>query len=163
MGKGRSYEIIDIRKKIMGMIVDSPVLVKLLGEEHTEDPADTIPFHKSFPHEYIPETITAAERFINFEISARANSRNDVYKNIILYFFVVCHQDVVMFKEKGREYLWYDKATCELDEILSKQDVIGVGKMCLVSNVPYCPQAKFKGRLLTFEMLDYVDGRKYGR
>lgn len=163
MGKERSYEIIDDRKKIMGMIVDSQELVKLLGEELAEYPEETIPYNKSFPHEYIPETITTTERYINYDISASANGKNSAYKNITIYFFVMCHEDVVRYFDKGREYLWYDKVTCELDHILSNQDIMGVGKMTLVNNVPYCPQSKFKGRLLTFKTLDWMDGLKYGK
>lgn len=147
----------------MGMLVDSPEIVKLLGEEGTEYPEESIPYIKSFPHEYIPDTITTTERFINFDIRARSNPQNKVYKNLTIYFFVVCHQNIVRYKEKSREYLWYDKVTCELDEIFSNQDIFGVGCMELIDNAPYCPQSKFKGRLLTFQSLDYTDGRKYGK
>lgn len=147
----------------MELLVTSPAIVRLFGEEQSEYPEETIPYVKSFPHEYIPDKITDTGRFINFEIRARSNSRNKVYKNLTVYFFVVCHENVVRYKERGREYLWYDKATCELDEIFSNQDLFGVGCMELVDNAPYCPQAKFKGRLLTFQSLDYADGKKYGK
>ena len=38
----------------MEQIVKSEELRKLLDEEESEHPEETIPFNKSFPHEYVP-------------------------------------------------------------------------------------------------------------
>lgn len=122
-----------------------------------------IPYKYSFPHEYIPDTITSTERFINYEISATLDTRNNVFKDLTIYFFVVCHEAVTKYMEKGRTYLWYDKATCELDNIFCEKNVLGIGKTVLVSNTPYCPQQKFKGRLLKFIVKDFNNGLKYGK
>lgn len=163
MGQARSYEIIDYRKKIMNEICKSKELIKLLGCANEEYPEDIIPYKYSFPHEYIPETITKTERYINFEISANIDTRNNVFKDLIIYFFVVCHEDVIQYKDGERKYLWYDKATCELDNIFCEKNVLGIGKTFLVSNIPYAPQQKFKGRLLRFEVKDFNNGLKYGK
>ena len=163
MGKARSYEIIEYRKKIMEEICKSQELVKLLGCENEEYPEDVIPYKWSFPHEYIPETIKETKRFINYEISATIDPRNNVFKDLTVYFFVVCHEDVIQYSEKGRTYLWYDKVVCELDNIFSEKNIFGIGEMMLVSNVPYCPQQKFKGRLLKFVVKDFNNGLKYGK
>ena len=66
MGKARSYEIIEYRNKIMTQICMSSELVKLLGCADEEYPEDIIPYKWSFPHEYIPDTITTTDRFINY-------------------------------------------------------------------------------------------------
>lgn len=163
MGKSRSYEIIEYRNKIMSEICKSEELVKLLGEEHAKHPNDTIPFNKSYPHEFIPEVITKTERFINFEISGMLDPKNNVYKDLTIYFFVVCHEDVVRYRENGRSYLWYDKVVCELDNIFCNKNVLGIGETNLLSNVPYNPQQKFKGRLLKFTVKDFNNGLKYGK
>lgn len=163
MGKARSYEIIEYRKKIMAEICKSEEIVKLLGCADEEYPEDIIPYKWSFPHEFIPETITSTDRFINYEISATIDPKNNVYKDLTIYFFVVCHEDVIIYKEKSRSYLWYDKVTCELDNIFCEKNILGVGKTYLVSNVPYCPQQKFKGRLLKFVVKDFNNGLKYGK
>lgn len=163
IGKARSYEMIDLRKKIISMIVDSPELVHLLGEDDSDDPSESIPFNKVFPHEYIPEVITETKRFLNFEINAYSNGTNDVYKNLTIIFYVVCHKDVVRYKEKGREYLWYDKVVCALDELFSDNNTLTVKKMGLDSNVAYYPQDKFKGRVVVFTTMDYSNGKKYGK
>ena len=163
IGKARSYEIIEYRKKIMAEICKSEELVKLLGCADEEYPEDIIPYKWSFPHEYIPDTITETDKFINFEISATLDARNNVYKDLIIYFFVVCHEDVIRYKDKGINYLWYDKASCELDNIFSGKNILGVGETILISNVPYCPQNKFKGRLLKFTVKDFNNGLKYGK
>ena len=163
MGKARSYEIIEYRNKIMTQICMSSELVKLLGCADEEYPEDIIPYKWSFPHEYIPDTITTTDRFVNYEISATIDSKNDTFKDLTIYFFVVCHEDAIRYKEKGRTYLWYDKVTCELDNIFCEKNILGVGKTYLVSNVPYCPQQKFKGRLLKFAVKDFNNGLKYGK
>lgn len=147
----------------MDTICKSKELVKLLGCENEEYPEDVIPYSKSFPHEYIPEVITKTERFINYEISATLDQRNNVYKDLTIYFFVVCHEDVIRYKENGRTFLWYDKVVCELDELFCDGDWLGVGETKLVSNSPYAPHQKFKGRLLKFVVKDFNDGKKYGR
>lgn len=164
MGKARSYEIIEYRNKIFGAICNSPELVKLLGEEKTEDPEDIIPWKWVYPHEFIPETIKETNRYINFEISANIDPRNNVYKDIAIYFYILSHQDAIRYKEKGRSFLWYDKVACELDNIFNENDILGIGgTMQLVSNTPYFPQQKFKGRMLKFVVKDFNNGLKYGR
>ena len=163
MGKARSYEIIEYRSEIMTQIYRSKELVKLLGCENEECPEEVIPYNFSFPHEYIPDTINETKRFINYEISATIDTNNNVFKDLTIYFFVVCHKDVIRYKEKNRTYLWYDKVACELDNIFCEKNILGVGKTYLVSNVPYCPQQKFKGRLLKFVVKDFNNGLKYGK
>ena len=162
MGKAKSYEIIEYRKKIFGAITDSPELVTLLGEEDSDDPAETIPYRKSFPHEFVPDTITETDRFLNFDIVAYLDNKNNVYKDLTVYFYVVCHKAVVRI-DKNSLTLWYDKVVCELDDIFSKTDVLGIGyTMQLVSNVPYIPHKDFKGRLIKFTVKDFNNGAKYG-
>lgn len=163
MGKSRSYEIIEYRKKIMTEICRSNEIVKLLDCEDEEYPEDIIPYKWVFPHEYIPDTIKETDRFINFEISATLDTRNNVFKDLTIYFFVVCHEDVIRYKDKGINYLWYDKAVCELDNIFCEKNILGIGETVLVSNTPYCPQQKFKGRLLKFIVKDFNNGLKYGK
>ena len=147
----------------MTEICTSEEIVKLLGCENEEQPEEVIPYKWSFPHEYIPDTITQTDSFINFEISATIDTKNNVYKDLTIYFFVVCHEDAIRYKEDGVTYLWYDKATCELDNIFCEKNILGVGETVLVSNVPYCPQQKFKGRLLKFIVKDFNNGLKYGK
>lgn len=163
VGQARSYEIIEYRKKIMDEICNSKELVKLFGCENEEYPEDIIPYRYSYPHEYIPETITKTERYINFEISATIDEKNNVYKNLIIYFFVMCHKDAIRYTDNDRQYLWYDKATCALDNLFCKNDVLGIGKTFLTSNAPYAPQKEFMGRLLKFEVKDFNNGLKYGK
>ena len=161
MCKSRSCEIKETRNKILIEICKSEKLVKLLGFENEEYPEDILPYKYVFPHEYIPDTITKTDRFINFEISATIDSRNNVFKDLTIYIFVVGHEDVVKDKKYGG--LWYDTATCELDNIFCENNILGVGETTLVSNKPYCPQQKFKGRLLTFVVKDFNNGLKYGK
>ena len=85
MGKSRSYEIKEYRNKIMVEICKSEKLITLLGLADEEYPEDVLPYKYVFPHEYIPDTITKTERFINFEIKATIDPRNNVYKDLLIY------------------------------------------------------------------------------
>ena len=161
MGKSRSYEIKEYRNKILVEICKSENLIQLLGLTNEEYPEDILPYKYVFPHEYVPDTITKTDRFINFEISATIDNRNNVFKDMTIYIFVVGHEDVVKDKKYGG--LWYDTATCELDNIFCENNILGVGETTLVSNKPYCPQQKFKGRLLTFVVKDFNNGLKNGK
>lgn len=162
MGRARSHEIINYRNKIMDNICKSKELIKLLGCEDERHPEDVIPYNKSFPHEFIPEVITGTERFVNYEISATLDSKNNVYKDLTIYFFVMCHEEAIKYYENGRAFLWYDKVTCELDEIFCDGNWLGVGETRLISNNPYTPHQKFKGRLLKFVVKDFNNGKRYG-
>lgn len=159
MGKARSYEIIEYRNIIFKKLLESEEIVKLLGFEGVEYPEDEIPYKNMFPHEYIPDTITTTDKFINFEISATLDTRNNVYKDLTIYFFITCHEDVIRYKGG----LWYDKVVCEIDDIFSEKNILGVGKTGLLSNIPYFPQQKFKGRALKFIVKDFNNGLKYGK
>lgn len=163
IGKSRSYEIIEYRKIIERQICTSDNIIKLLGYENEENPEDIILKKNSFPHEYIPGTQQVTDRFINYEISANIDSRNNTFKDLTIYFFISCHEDIIKYEENGRYYLWYDLVTCELDNIFCEKNVLGIGKTTLVSNTPYCPQQKYKGRLLKFVVKDFNNGLKYGK
>lgn len=147
----------------MEAITSSEEIVKLLGMSGVKHPEDIIPYKLCFPHEYIPGTIISTERYINFDLKASMDFRNNVYKDVTIWFFVLCHKDVVQYEEEGRTYLWYDKVACELDSIFTDNQILGVGKTVLVNNVPYCPQQEFKGRLLTFTVKDFSNGALYGK
>lgn len=163
IGKSRSYEIIEYRKQIERELCTSSEIIKLLGCENEEYPEDVIPYKYSFPHEYIPDTQDKTNKYINYDISAEIDPKNNVYKNLTIYFYIVCHEDIIQYEEKGIKYLWYDKAACELNNIFCEKNVLGIGKTLLTSNTPYAPQQKFKGRLLKFVVKDFNNGLKYGK
>lgn len=163
IGKSRSYEIIEYRKLIERQICTSSEIIKLLGCENEEYPEDIIPYKYSFPHEYIPGTQDKTNRFINYEISANIDSRNNTFKDLTIYFFISCHEDIIRYEENDRTYLWYDLVVCELDNIFCENNVLGIGKTNLINNNPYCPQQKYKGRLLKFVVKDFNNGLKNGK
>lgn len=163
MGKARSYEIIEYRKNIMDTICKSPEIVKLLGAESSDYPEEILPYTQIFPYEFIPETITETNKFICFEIQAHMDYFNKVLKDLTVWFFVFCHEKIIRRLENGRQFLWYDQAVCELDNIFTDTNILGIGKMALQSNVPYYPVQRFKGRQLTFKVKDFYNGSKYGK
>lgn len=163
MGQSRSYEIIEYRKKIQNELCTDKEILKLLDESKTAHPEDTIPFHKVYPHEYIPETIDDTRRMICFDIKAEIDNKNKTLKEMTVYFFISCHQNVVPYFENGRMFLWYDKVVCAIENIFTDSYKFGVGKIEFVSNNPYYPNQKFKGRQLIFRLFDFYNGAKYGK
>lgn len=163
MGKSRSYEIVEYRKAIFRKLINSKEIVKLLGFQNVEYPDEVIPWNVMFPHEFIPGTTSETKRYINFEITANLDVRNNTFKNITIIFFVFCHEELIRYMDSDREYLWYDKATCEIDNILSN-GIIGLcGNTSLESNTPYVPHNEYRGRMLRFVVKDFTDGNKNGK
>ena len=52
---------------------------------------------------------------------------------------------------------------CELDNLFTDTDILGLTKISLQSNVPYYPVQRFKGRQLSFKAKDFYNGKKYGK
>lgn len=163
MEKESSYDIIQYRKKIISKLCESRELAKLLGETDTGYPETVIPYKHCFPYEYIPDTISETDRFLNFDISSALDTENNTYQNVTISFFIVCHQNAVRYIENNQEYLWYDIAAHELENIFCGKNVLGIGKTNVTSNDPYSPQKNMKGRLLKFTVKDFNNRLKYGK
>ncbi|MDE7045895.1 MAG: hypothetical protein K2O97_12980 [Acetatifactor sp.] len=155
INKTKSCETAEYKNKIMNEICSSGELVRLLGCEEETDPEQVIPFRYSFPHEYIPDTFTGTERYINFDISSSADPKNNTFRNLTICFYVVCHEAAVRYDENGQTGLWYDRAAYELEHILCGKKFPGTGRTTLSSNEPYSPHKKLKGRLLKFTTKDF--------
>lgn len=158
MGRGRSHEIIEYRNKIMDFLLTSEDIVSLMGST-LDKSVDELPYKRMFPHERTPGTITNTDKHINFEISAVYDKENKVYKDLTVYFFIFCHMDV----ERTSKGLWYDRVVEEIDEIFGDKNVLGIGKMVLLQNVPYTPKEEFEGRMITFKTKDFTNGLRYGK
>lgn len=158
MARARSYDVIEYRKIIMNKIFANEKIVELFGVDY-EEAADELSYHYVFPHEFIPDTVTKTDRFLNFELAANIDPRNNTYKNVAIHFFVFCHNDVIV-TDYG---LWYDRIVCELDNIFGEENVLGVGKTSIVSNLPYKPNNNFTGRVITFTVKEFTDGLKNGK
>ncbi|MBO5054845.1 MAG: hypothetical protein J6C64_00615 [Lachnospiraceae bacterium] len=159
----KNCDMTKYREKIMNEICKSGILVKLLCEADAGQPENIIPYKRCFPYEYIPDTMNETDRFINYEISETADSKNNLYKNLTISFFIAGHQNVVLCRENGMEYLWYDIAACELEKLFCNKNVLGIGAARLTSNEPYRIQNKSMGRLLKFTVRDFNNGLKYGK
>lgn len=156
MGKSRSYEVIEYRNKIISSLISSPKVLNLFDTSY-EDSASLI-YSKIFPYENIPEVITKQERCICFDLRTTLDNFNPTYNDITIWFFIFCHKDVT----RTPEGLWYDCMVCALDEIFGGKNILGVGTTELKQNTPYVPNTEFKGRMLTFVVKDFTDGKKNG-
>lgn len=138
------------KNKIMNEICGSEELRKLLGCEEGEG----IPYRYSFPFEYIPGTFTGTERYLNFDMGTAVDPANNTFRNLTVYFYILSHEDAARWEEDGQTCLWYDRAACELEQILCGNNLFGIGRTILSSSEPYCPHEKCRGRLLKFTTKD---------
>ncbi len=139
------------KNRIMNEICGSEELRMLLGCEE----GSGIPYRHSFPYEYIPGTFTGTERYINFDISTAMDPANNTFRNLTVCFYLLSHEDAAIWEENGQTCLWYDKAACELEQLLCGKNLFGVGRTILSSNEPYSPHERCKGRLLKFTTKDF--------
>lgn len=186
MADKRSYEIKEFRRKIMDLICENETLVRLLIPEKKEngkwvnpfddedfDPSEELPYKYLMPYELVTGTLIEKGRYLGFDISTSVDPRNNVYKDMTINFFVISEQTLVPYNEgiidksrNGYKSCWYDLVTCELDTMFSGTNKLGVGKMTLISNDPYfvsyAREIPYKGRTLTFKVLDYMDSTTHG-
>lgn len=139
------------KNEIMNEICGSEELRKLLNCEE----GDRIPFRYSFPFEYLPGTFSGTERYINFDISTAIDPVNNTFRNLTVCLYILSHEDAAIWEENGQACLWYDRAACELEQILCGKNLFGVGRTILSSSEPYSPHERCKGRLLKFTTKDF--------
>ena len=150
--------MIEFKNKITSTMLKDRELVELMGS--TIDKArEDLHYKQMFPHEWIPDTLKDATRYINFDIQASIDYRNKVFTNITVWFFVICNDDVV----KTDNGLWYDCVICRIDELFTDNKVLGIGAMGILENRPYCPTKDIRGRSVTFTVKDFTKGFKYGK
>lgn len=173
MGKSRSHEVMEYRTIIMNKICQNEKLIKLLAEDRELEETDPeewdsiLPYNHVYPHEFVPDTNMVNGKFLNFEIQCTIDPRNPTFKTMQLYFFCVCHQNVIDVVEDGYHRCWFDLVACEVDNMFGEQNVLGVGTTTIVSNEPYyvsyAANIPYKGRTLIFNVKDFTDGKKNGR
>lgn len=187
MADKRSYEIKELRRKIMNLICENETLVRLLVPEEKGkdgkwinpfddedfDPTEELPYKYLMPYELVTGTLTEKGRYLGFDVSIIIDPKNHVFKDMTINFFVISEQTLIPYNEgiidgsrNGYKSCWYDLVTCELDTMFSGTNQLGVGKMELVQNDPYfvsyAREIPYKGRTLTFKVLDYTDATTHG-
>lgn len=157
IGKSRSYDIIEYRNEIKNAMFGDPDFLELFKDK-CEYPEDL--FYKNVnPHEFIPETVTETDRYVNYDMRADIDPRNNTFKDMKIWFFISCHIDSI----RTTNGLWFDKMGCAIDNIFGDKNTIGVGKTSVISNVPYRPHSKLVGRILTLTVKEFSDGKKNGK
>ena len=150
--------MIEYRNKITAAILGDEEICELMDTTKAKAVKDLY-YRHIYPHEYIPETMKDADKYINFELQASMDWRNNVFNDITIWFFVLCHDDLLR-TDKG---LWTDRTTCRIDEIFTENNILGIGTTSLMMNAPYVPTKDVRGRALTFKVKDFTKGGKYGK
>lgn len=174
--KTRSSEMMEYRMKIMDLLCQDRVLQLLLTDEserqelddYLEEADSLLPYNHIYPHEYVPGMNMKDGKFLNFEIQSEIDPRNGTFKDMDLYFFCICHEDLVRVQYKGRDYCWFDLVAARVDNIFGGANKdIGVGKCTIKSNEPYyvsyAANIPYKGRTLIFEVKEFTDSKQYGK
>ena len=158
MGTSRSHEIKEFRSKILRLLVSNTAIAELMGITVDKAP-EVLPYKYISPCEPVPDVILETDRFINYDMEVYLDKKNNTFKDIDIFFFICCHNDVA----RTPYGLWYDDVVCEIDNIFGGQNILGVGKMMMSYNKPYRPNEKFLGRVLCFSVKDFTNGLRNGK
>lgn len=150
---GNKDKVSEYRRGILNTLNNSQKIVELVGGEWNEEDPISYLYKYFFPIEYIEEVVGEAKTFINFDMAVHLNN-NKTYKDVTIWFFISSHA-ADMLAPGG---LKPDLITSELEELFNDKNVLGIGKGLFVSNVPYKPNEKFRGRLLTYKIIDFSKG-----
>lgn len=152
-----SEDIAVFRSKIMRLLTTNTGIVNLMGSTLERAPID-LPYKYISPYQPVKDLILKTDKFINYNIRMAIDPRNNVYKDVTVYFWVCCHFDIV----RTPTGLWYDEVVKEIDSMFGEQDILGVGDMTLSYLEPYAPvDGKFLGELITFKTKSFTNGSKY--
>lgn len=154
MANIKSYEIIEYRRKIKDILLDSDLLFEEMDVRSKSD----MWLNNVFPYERIPSTVSKSDKYICYEIKSTKDRANPTYKNITIYFFI--STDVNNLDDLD---LWHDRIVCILDELFTEKSMLGVTNIELIDNVPYSPIKEYAGRMVVFSFKDFMDGKKNGK
>jgi hypothetical protein len=81
-------------------------------------------------------------------------NENRTYSDFTIWFFISTHVSTINIPTGLR----YDKIVAALEEIFENKNVLGVGKGIFTDNAPYTATNDFRGRVLTYKIIDFRKG-----
>jgi hypothetical protein len=150
---GNKDKISEYRRGILRQLNDSQKIVELVNQVYNEDEPISYTNKNFFPYEYVPAQTQTDKTFVCFDMAAKIN-RNKTYHDFTIWFFISTHTSTINIPTGLR----YDKIVAALDEIFEDKNVLGVGKGMFTDNSPYNVNNDFRGRVLTYKIIDLSRG-----
>ena len=138
-------EIVKYRGLIMKSLCTDDTIIKNMDA----DKGTSLPYKKVFPYLFKPLTTTDSDTFITFQL--QSNIIDKTIKELELTFYVFADERLLRTKDGLRT----DILAQRIDRIFNGYDVIGLGKMDLVSidNLDMS-NSTYHGLKLTYSVVD---------
>lgn len=144
-----SYEIVEYKRKIMRMLIDSDRIVDLVDYANkTEDSGDLL-YENIFPYNRVPETEQEESVYICVMVDIpSAYVKNDIARNITIRFRVYAHERLM--KVKGESGDRIDLLSAAIDELLNEKLDFGFGPLGISANTEHVYDSRHHYRELIF-------------
>lgn len=132
----------------MNYLNKNKTIVELCGGRYGENHSDRL----FFPYEFIPDIIQETFCAVAFEVASAASLTNETFVDITLYFFIMCHRDIILSEDLPG--LRYDLIAHEIVKDFSGDITLGAGRIMLAYNKPYMATDKVRGRVVALNLYD---------
>lgn len=136
------------KRAIMNYLNKNKTIVELCGGTYGENHAGSL----FYPFEFIPEAIQESFCAVAFDVGASVSLTNETFTNLSLYFFVMCHKDLIISEDLSG--LRYDMIAQEIIRDFAGDNVLGIGQVKFGMNEPYITMRLIRGRALSFSVYD---------
>ena len=155
------FQISEIKEKIMGDLVKSEDILKLLvnqGEDALAKPAPSPSevLHKNIhPKSRSPQMLVVDQGNITMRISAVGNS-DGYFRSYAITFFLLFPETMSYIVKDGRRFVREDYIAHLIDSIFDKKSGYGLGKLRFGAIVEADAPEGFDGLALTYESIDFA-------
>lgn len=140
-------DVTKYKTKIMNKLCEIPDIVTLINNPTiTQNNPDAMRNVNIFSYMKIPNTTLAVKNYICYDYNAKSNTRNDLYKNVVINVACICHEADIRTPYGNR----YDALAGVVLESLNWGEVLGF-ELELVSDTEGIMEKEYYVRTLQFK------------
>lgn len=144
-------ELFDYKNQLMGDLLTSREIVKLVDDEVDPENAEQLAFTHIFPCEYIPETVENGYTYICFDVDIQSVG-SKTYLMPTLYVWVMSHRSKLRLPEGG---IRTDKLCSEICKKINGSRYYGLGQLNLYAVKRFVPLTDYQGKCMIFHATDF--------
>ena len=151
---GYSREIARYKQQIISLVINKKEIIDLIDNKDIENTEDLIG-ENVFYYLRVPEAPEEEKTYICIEVDIpdAQSSSNDLFRELVVTIYIITHERLMPTPDGTR----VDLISAELDELLTKQNVIGRSKMELLTNNANGIGVRHRCRIMTFSVLDKAE------
>jgi hypothetical protein len=107
-------------------------------------------YNSIFPYKFLPGVQTAPKTFITMSFSYKPKGMT--YKNGAIYFYIICHNDLLR-TDYGT--LRYDFLVNQIDELMNCSRDIGLGKLAFYDMSDFLVNDNYSGIYLAYRSTEF--------